>query len=57
MEKSKYIINWELSLACNLNCDFCSQSKRRQLQKKQLVFEDVKKIIYNLPKNSHISFL
>jgi MoaA/NifB/PqqE/SkfB family radical SAM enzyme len=51
------MINWELSLFCNLNCDFCSQGKRRHLQKKQLSFQDVKKIINNIPKNSHISFL
>ena len=54
---NKYIINWELSLKCNLDCYFCSQKERRNKQKSFLSFEDIKKIINNLPNNSHISFL
>lgn len=55
--KNKYIINWELSLNCNLNCSFCSQKERRKKQKEILNFDDIKNIIDNLPNNCHISFL
>lgn len=54
---NKIIINWELSLACNLNCSFCSQKTRREdnnsIPKKEKIF----KIIENLPFWCHISFL
>ena len=55
--KNKYIINWELSLKCNLDCYFCSQKERRYNQNNQLSFDEINKIIENLPYNSHISFL
>ena len=45
----KIIINWELSLFCNLDCSFCSQGFRRKKQKSQLSFEDIAKIIKHLP--------
>ena len=55
--QNKYIINWELSLNCNLDCDFCSQKKRRFKNKSSLWINEIFKIIDNLPHNSHISFL
>lgn len=54
---SKIIINWELSLFCNLDCSFCSQWMRRKKQKNQLTFDQISKIIAHLPANAHISFL
>ncbi|MDP2090475.1 MAG: radical SAM protein [Candidatus Gracilibacteria bacterium] len=53
----KYIINWELSLACNLDCSFCSQKERRNLNNKIPSLENIYQIIDNLPNNTHISFL
>ncbi len=53
----RVIINWELSLKCNLDCSFCSQQERRYDQKKELSEDDIYKIINNLPENSHVSFL
>lgn len=55
--KNKYIINWELLLKCNLNCSFCSQKARRKNNKSILKKDEIIKIINNLPKNTHISFL
>ena len=54
---NKYIINWELSLNCNLDCSFCSQKERRNINRKNLSIENIYKIIDNLDSNSHISFL
>ncbi len=54
---NRVVINWELSLACNLDCSFCSQKERRKLNSKIPDIENIYKIIDNLPKNSHISFL
>lgn len=53
----KYIINWELSLACNLDCSFCSQKERRYINNKMPDIENIFKIIDNLPSNTHLSFL
>ncbi|MDD2870366.1 MAG: radical SAM protein [Candidatus Gracilibacteria bacterium] len=53
----KYIINWELSLACNLDCSFCSQKERRYINNKIPDQENIFKIINNLPANTHLSFL
>ena len=55
--KKKITINWELSLRCNLDCSFCSQQERRYDQKDEISYDDAIKIINNLPKNAHISFL
>lgn len=55
--KNNYIINWELSLKCNLSCSFCSQEERRNVQNKELDLNSILLIINNLPNNSHISFL
>lgn len=55
--ENKYIINWELSLECNLDCRFCSQKERRIKQKNHISFNDASNIINNLPDNCHISFL
>jgi len=55
--KSKLIINWELSLICNLDCSFCSQKERRSKSSSILKLENIYNIIDNLPKNSHLSFL
>lgn len=55
--KNRYIINWELSLKCNLDCTFCSQKERRNNNKALLTENDIFNIIENLPENSHISFL
>ncbi len=53
----KYIINWELSLACNLDCSFCSQKERRNINNKIPDIENIFKIIDNLHSNTHLSFL
>ena len=55
--KNKYVINWELSLACNLDCTFCSQKERRNINSKIPDKVKIFKIIDNLPDNTHISFL
>ncbi len=54
---NKYIINWELSLNCNLKCDFCSQWERRKKSPSRITLREAFNIIENLPQNSHISFL
>ena len=57
MSNKKTIINWELTLHCNLDCSFCSQQERRYKQKKEITEQEAKKIIDHLPKNCHLSFL
>jgi MoaA/NifB/PqqE/SkfB family radical SAM enzyme len=57
MRIEKNIIMWELSLKCNLSCDFCYQTERRIKQEKQINLLDALKIIDNLPINSHIAFI
>lgn len=54
---NKWIINWELSLRCNLDCSFCSQKERREEQEDEVTLDKVLAIIENLPSNTHISFL
>lgn len=57
MNIKKTIIMWELSLKCNLKCNFCYQKNRRYFQKNQISIKNIKKIIDNLPKNTHIAFI
>jgi sulfatase maturation enzyme AslB (radical SAM superfamily) len=53
----KKIIMWELSLKCNLSCDFCYQEDRRNLQVNQITIKDAEKIIENIPNDYHIAFI
>lgn len=51
------VIMWEITLDCNLNCSFCLAWERRKSKYWKITFLQAKKIINNLPKNSHISFI
>lgn len=53
----KYQIMWELWIECNLNCWFCHTVEKRNISKSILSIEKAKKLIDNLPSNSHISFI
>lgn len=57
MPNQKYIINWEITLRCNLDCSFCSQQERRYKQKDEIDISEALKIVSHLPAWSHISFL
>lgn len=57
IDTKKITIMWELSLKCNLDCDFCYQKERRIKQEKQISYDEALKIIDNLDINCHISFI
>jgi len=52
-----YSVGFELTTKCNLNCKMCYQRKERLLGKRDLSFEEIKKMLDNIPNLKRASLI